>query len=162
MIYNAPIQYNAPLLYSGIERFDVLTRRTIDSGSRSFGPWSLPDDVVSVVFRIDRCTSADNTTWNDPSTIILCTPWVSYDGGINWSLAGRFADGGGVSAFQRDGVPGESECMERHFIPRRIGPGRWIMLDVQASAQVRTGISIEYNRSVDDAMHWRNSIRRDK
>lgn len=51
------------------------------NGTHAAGPIDIADDVVSVDFNIQRCTTATPTIWPNASTILTITPEVSVDGG---------------------------------------------------------------------------------
>lgn len=64
------------------------------------GPVDLASDVTSVLFSIQRCTTATPTIWPNVSTTLEIIPEVSLDGGASWIEAGRTTNVGGISLFK--------------------------------------------------------------
>lgn len=60
------------------------------------GPVDIADNVTSVDFSIQRCTTATPTIWPNASTTLDVLPEVSLDGGSTWIEAGRFTSAGGI------------------------------------------------------------------
>jgi hypothetical protein len=59
----------------------VLPLANYSNGSHTAGPIDIADDVTSVDFQIQRCTTATPTIWPNASTLLTITPEVSVDGG---------------------------------------------------------------------------------
>lgn len=89
----------------------VLPLNNYANGERVLGPIEVADDVTTIDFNIQRCTSATPTVWPNASTTLDIIPEVSTDGGNTWSEAGKStnvggiqqAKGGGELAFARSG-----------------------------------------------------------
>ena len=75
----------------------VLPLANYGNGSRTAGPIDIGDNVRSVDFSIQRCTSLDGSIWPNESTVLEVIPEVSLDGGGTWIEAGRFKSNGGIA-----------------------------------------------------------------
>jgi hypothetical protein len=79
---------------------NVLPLNTYPTGERVVGPVNVPDNVSTVEFQIQRCTSADTSIWSDPGTVISLSWDVSLDGGQTWLNLGGFSANGGIASFK--------------------------------------------------------------
>lgn len=59
----------------------VLPLANYPNGTHTSGIIDIADDVTSVDFNIQRCTTATPTIWPNASTILVIAPEVSVDGG---------------------------------------------------------------------------------
>lgn len=78
----------------------VLPLNDYANGTRSFGPIDIATDVTSILFNVQRCTTATPTVWPSSSTKLTITPEVSTDGGVSWIEAGRTTNEGGIQTFK--------------------------------------------------------------
>ena len=75
----------------------VLPLQDYADGFYEFGPVNIGDEIVSILFEVSRCTSADPTIWPDVNTTLRFVPELSLDGGTTWSDAGEFRAVGGIA-----------------------------------------------------------------
>lgn len=80
-----------------VSSVQVLPLANYANGTRVLGPIDIADDVTSVDFSIQRCTTATPTIWPNSTTILEIIPEVSIDGGASWIEAGRSVSPGGIS-----------------------------------------------------------------
>ena len=80
---------------------------TYPSGTRNFGPVSLPRGLDGFEVRMGSCTSADPTIWPDPATVVKVDFQFSYDGGTTWTPLGQnsWEQGGGIIVGRNGEVP---------------------------------------------------------
>lgn len=78
----------------------VLPLNNYANGTRSFGPIDIASDVTSILFNVQRCTSATPTVWPSSSTKLTITPEVSTDGGVTYVEAGKTTNEGGIQTFK--------------------------------------------------------------
>lgn len=77
-------------------RIDLVTRRVFNSGARLFGPISIPDNVIGLIFEVQRCTTLDPTLWLSPLSKVTIDTELSLDNGITWVYAGGIEAFGGI------------------------------------------------------------------
>lgn len=75
-------------------------------GDYPSGQWTSPevdiaDDVTSVDFSIQSCTTATPTIWPNAATVLDVVPECSVDGGVTWGEAGAsHGTPGGIKMFK--------------------------------------------------------------
>lgn len=74
----------------------VLPLANYATGSHTAGPIDIPDNVVSIDFSIQRCTTATPTIWPNASTILAVVPQISFDGGSTWIECGPSTQSGDI------------------------------------------------------------------
>ncbi len=123
----------------------VLPLNNYANGTRVLGPIDVADDVTSIDFNIQRCTSATPTVWPNAATTLDITPEVSIDGGLTWVESGKStnvggiqqAKGGGELAFARSGgsIPSAANGITRQYK----------VTTVIAGGPLRTSATVEVN-----------------
>ena len=103
----------------------VLPLNNYANGTRQLGPLDLASDVTSVLFSIQRCTTATPTVWPNVTTTLEITPEVSLDGGSTWIEAGKTTNVGGIQpskfgtelafALSGGGLPAEVGGVTRQY-----------------------------------------------
>ena len=73
----------------------VLPLANYANGTRNIGPIDIADNVQSIDFNIQRCTTATPTIWPNSTTILDYASEMSIDGGP-WQPAGGFTASGGI------------------------------------------------------------------
>ena len=68
----------------------------IQSGSRTFGPVTIADDVRGFQIELARSTTATPTIWPNQTTTVDLAVEISLDGGATWLAMGGFGGHGGI------------------------------------------------------------------
>lgn len=74
----------------------VLPLNNYANGVRQSGSIDVADDVTSILFTIQRCTTATPTIWPNVTTTLEILPELSLDGGSTWTEVGRTTNVGGI------------------------------------------------------------------
>jgi len=86
----------ASVVIQKMASIQVLPLANYSNGVRVSSAIDIADDVTSVDFSIQRCTTATPTIWPNASTVLDILPEVSLDGGTTWIEAGRSTAPGGI------------------------------------------------------------------
>ena len=96
----------------------------VPSGSRDFGPATIPDGLTGVTLKLARKTTATPTFWAAGVNVDLAA-WCSLDGGATWLKWLAFGSGGGVIVSALDGTDAIESSLSR---PLPFGANRRIKL----------------------------------
>lgn len=123
----------------------VLPLNNYANGSRQLGPIDIASDVTSVLFNIQRCTTATPTIWPDVNTTLDIIPEVSQDGGITWIEAGKTTNVGGIQLSKFGTELGFS--LSGGGLPAEVGgiTRKYRVTTVIAGGPLRTSATVEVN-----------------
>lgn len=122
----------------------VLPLNNYANGTRVLGPLDLASDVTSVLFSIQRCTTATPTIWPNVSTKLTITPEVSLDGGSTWIEAGKTTNEGGISFFKGSEL---AFCPSGGGLPEEVGgiTRQYRVTTLISGGPLRTSATVEVN-----------------
>ena len=123
----------------------VLPLNNYANGTRQLGPIDLASDVTSVLFSIQRCTTATPTVWPNASTTLEIIPEVSLDGGVTWIEAGRTTNVGGIQ-LSKFGTE-LAFALSGGYLPAEVGgvTRQYRVQTTIAGGPLRTSASVEVN-----------------
>ena len=123
----------------------VLPLNNYANGTRQLGPIDLASDVTSVLFSIQRCTTATPTVWPNASTTLEIVPEVSLDGGVTWIEAGRTTNVGGIQ-LSKFGTE-LAFALSGGYLPAEVGgvTRQYRVQTTIAGGPLRTSASVEVN-----------------
>jgi hypothetical protein len=123
----------------------VLPLNNYANGSRQLGPIDLASDVTSVLFNIQRCTTATPTIWPNVTTTLEIIPEVSLDGGSTWIEAGRTTNVGGIQ-LSKFGTE-LAFCLSGGGLPAEVGgvTRQYRVQTTIAGGPLRTSATVEVN-----------------
>ena len=123
----------------------VLPLGNYANGTRQLGPIDLASDVTSVLFSIQRCTTATPTVWPNASTTLEIIPEVSLDGGVTWIEAGRTTNVGGIQ-LSKFGTE-LAFALSGGYLPAEVGgvTRQYRVQTTIAGGPLRTSASVEVN-----------------
>jgi hypothetical protein len=135
------------------QRTDLLPLADYPSGSRTFGPRAIADNIVGLVLEFQRCTTVDLTVWPNPLTHLWARMELSLDDGVTWLPAGGMGAFGGILA--RPGIGGTE--LADSYLPVDLLPGTGRQL--RGTAEVTNGPIRTTVSAVVDTVRGRSIIR---